>query len=101
MRSRSELFPLVVDGGAAAGAGDPPKSDMISSFAERAGAAEEDAEGVVSGALEPKMSASRSCVEGPLAAATLAVGGALSSPIKSTTVSLSVLVVPTERLSLT
>lgn len=100
MRSRRELLLELAGGGEEVDAEDPPKRDMISALADLAGAA--GAEGALSSvALEPKMSAKRSRVDGPLEAAALAVGATLSSPIKSTTVSLSVLVVPTDLLSLT
>ena len=69
-RSNKELE---LAAGAAAGGGDavdavdddPPKSDMMSSLADREGAPGVGAEATVSMLLDPKMSAKRSCVDGP------------------------------------
>ncbi len=88
---------------AAGGGDDEPNRLMMSELL-----VERDAAPVIavvaagSSLLDPKMSASRSCVETPDVAAPLgAVGVDPSSPIRSTTVSLSVRVDPTGFLSLT
>lgn len=108
VEARSKREPPAAAAGAGVGAGDEvagdeSNSDMMSCACDLAGAG---AEGEVTGVAseEPKMSASRSCVDcrdcwgapfdGP-------DGADMSSPMRSTTVSLSARVVPTFRLSLT
>ena len=77
------------------------KRFMISDEADERGAGVEmGCEGAES--PDPKISARRSCVDGPAAGPLLDTDEAdMSSPIKSTTVSLSVRVDPTGFLSLT
>ena len=118
-RSNSEPEPepeprppfALVGGGAAAeeaGAEEVSNKLIISSAADRFGAGAADAwdEAEVAGAdmslLEPKISARRSCVDGPVERlAEAEEDGARSSPPMRSTTSLSVRVDPTGFLSLT
>jgi len=101
-RSKSEFDDEgVTPAGGDVGGGEVLKRFMISDAADwrAAGAGAED-DG--SGSPDPKISARRSWVEGPLSETPLTgVGADESSPIRSTTVSLSVRVEPTGFLSLT
>lgn len=91
------------EGGGEVIGGDVALNKLIISVVADCRGAVEGAEGVASEPLEPKISASRSWVDGPLTAAPPLgmVGVEDSSPIRSTTVSLSVRVEPTGFLSLT
>lgn len=102
--SNKELEGCDVDVGVVAGAEEEEleNKDNISALAFLAGAADVEAVGAgVISLLDPKMSARRSCVDGPAAAPPWAAGGgAASSPIKSTNEPTSVRVDPTGFLSL-
>lgn len=89
-------------GGEVALAGNESNKLMMSVAALRCvvGCEEADEE-ATSFELEPKISARRSCVEGPAEALTDVGVAVLSSPIRSTIESLSVLVDPTGLRSLT
>jgi hypothetical protein len=101
-RSKMELLPLACGlacgGRGAAGAGVEEEAVPLELKRERISAlalpplGAEDV-GAIS-LLEPKMSASRSCVEGP-DEAPFGTGGAASSPMRSTKEPTSVLVEPT------
>jgi hypothetical protein len=87
-------------GGEVVLAGDESNKLIMSFAALRWGTGAED-EGVGSLELEPKISAKRSCVDGPAAAPDDGGVTVLSSPMRSTMESLSVLVEPTGLRSLT
>lgn len=87
-------------GGEVVVAGEESNKLMISFAALRWGTGPED-EGVGSLELEPNISAKRSCVDGPAAAPLEGGVTVLSSPMRSTIESLSVLVDPTGLRSLT
>ena len=106
-RSNSEFeapFDGCSGGAADEEAGEASKRDMMSAAADLVGA-EGAGAGAAAGASEreePKISANKSWVDGPLAAVGRpAEGGALSSPMRSAMESLSVRVEPTGLRSLT